>query len=106
MDFLTVLEAYLGFDPTEREYREHFGATPDVTSATWAWSVITELLPAKAQPFHLLWLFYWWKSNALQGRCCKFLGGIEKIRIDKNTFNKWRDLMEEAVSNLPVVRIT
>jgi hypothetical protein len=41
--------------------------------------------------------FLWWKTNALQGVCAEFLG------VDKDTFIKWRDMMEVAVSNLPVV---
>jgi hypothetical protein len=99
IDFKHISVAYLGVYPTDRLFREHFGATPAVTAATWEWLVTTESRPAKALPSHLLWLFYWWKSNALQGPCCQFLGGI-----DKSTFIKWRDLMEVAVSNLPAVR--
>jgi hypothetical protein len=79
-------------------FREHFGVTPDVAGSTWEWLVVKDLLPPKALPCHLLWLFDWWKANPLQGPCCKFLG-----HIDKNTFQKWCDLMETAVSNLPVV---
>jgi hypothetical protein len=100
IDFRAVSQLYLVNYPDERLFREHFGATPDVTAGTWEWLVVTKTLPPKARPCHLLWLFYWWKTNPLQGPCCKFLGGI-----DKNTFDKWRDLMEIAVSNLPAVRI-
>jgi hypothetical protein len=99
VDFAIVSRIYLGVVPNERTYREHFGATPAVTAAVWEWLVSEELLPPKVLPRHLLWLFFWWKTNALQAQCCQFLGGI-----DKNTFIKWRDMMEFAVSNLPVVR--
>jgi hypothetical protein len=81
-------------------FKEHFGATPDVAGSTWEWLVVSNMLSPKALLCHLLWLFYWWEANPLQGPCCGFLG-----RIDKNTFQKWRDLMETAISNLPVVRI-
>jgi hypothetical protein len=98
IDFRAVTQLYKRVYPTVRLFREHFGATPDVACSTWEWLVVSDLLPPKALPCHLLWLFYWWKSNPLQGPCCEFLGGI-----DKNTFIKWHDLMEVAVSNLPVV---
>jgi hypothetical protein len=98
IDFRAVSQLYIRNYPTERLFQEHFGATPDVADSTWEWLVVSDLLPPKALPCHLLWLFYWWKANPLQGPCCEFLG-----HIDKNTFNKWRDLMEIAISNLPVV---
>ena len=98
IDFRMVAATYLGQYPSARSFREHFGATHEVAAATWEWLDNTGTVPAKAKPCHLLWLFYWWKSNALQDPCCRFLGGI-----DKNTFIKWRDRMEEVVSNLPVV---
>jgi hypothetical protein len=98
VDFALVSRIYFSAVPNERTFREHFGATPAVTAAVWEWLESEGLVPTKALPRHLLWLFFWWKSNALQARCCQFLGGI-----DKNTFIKWRDAMEEAVSNLPVV---
>jgi hypothetical protein len=98
VNFLLVSRIYLGVVPNERTYREHFGVTASVTSAVWEWLETHKLVPPGAQARHLLWLFYWWKTNTLQARCCQFLGGI-----DKNTFIKWRDLMEVAVSNLPVV---
>lgn len=99
VDFKAVAKLYLENYPSDRLFREHFGATPNVAARTWEWLVVTALLPTKAKPCHLLWLFYWWKTNALQGVCCAFLGNI-----DKNTFIKWRDRMEEAVSNIESVR--
>jgi hypothetical protein len=96
--FLLLSKTYLGVVPNEQHFREHFGATPAVAEAVWEWLDTTDSLPAKAEPIHLLWLLFWWKSVALLGCCTQFLGGI-----NKNTFIKWRDLMEEAVSNLPVV---
>jgi hypothetical protein len=95
IDFRAVSQLYLRNFPTVCLFKEHFGATPDVAGSTWEWLVV----PPKAMPCQLLWLFYWWKANPLQGPCCKFLGGI-----DKNTLQKWRDIMETAISNLPVVR--
>jgi hypothetical protein len=98
IDFRAVAQLYLRSYPTVCMFREHFGATPAVAYSTWDWLVVSEMIPPKVLPCHLLWLFYWWKANPLQGPICKFLGGVSP-----NTFQKWRDLMEEAVSNLPVV---
>jgi hypothetical protein len=98
INFYVEASVYLGGGSlNDRSFEEHFGATPDVASSMWEWLVVHDMIPDKARPCHLLWLFYWWKSNALQDVCAKFL------HCDKNTFQIWRDLMEIAVSNLPVV---
>ena len=83
---------------TLRDFREHFGVGPDVASATWQWLCAADVLPPKAKPIYLLWLFYWWKVYPTQGVIEKFL------HVDKNTFNKWRDAMMVAVASLQVVR--
>jgi hypothetical protein len=84
IDFRAVAQQYLRSYPTVRMFREHFGATPAVAYSTWDWLVVSEKLPPKALPCHLLWLFYWWKVNPLQGPICEFLGGVSP-----NTFQKW-----------------
>jgi hypothetical protein len=93
VNFLFVLRIYLGVIPNERTYREHFGTMASVTTAMWEWLESHELVPPLDICFGSSR-----KTNALQARCCQFIGGI-----DKNTFIKWCDLMEDAVSNLPVV---
>jgi hypothetical protein len=75
VNFLLVSRIYLGIIPNEQE---HFGAAASVTTAMWEWLETCKLVPPGAQELHLLLLFYWWKTNALQAQCCQFLGGIEK----------------------------
>lgn len=58
IDFLAVSAYYLGSYPSERLFREHFGATAAVTAEVWQWLVTTETLPLRALPTHLLWLFF------------------------------------------------
>ena len=98
INYLKVAEQYLGQNPSLRDYKEHFGSLPSVATATWEWLVVTETVPQKAKPHHLLWLFLWFCTGVLEGPCSRFL------KVDQKTFRKWRDLMEIAVSNLPVVR--
>jgi hypothetical protein len=45
IDFRAVSQLYLGNYPTVRLFKEHFGATPEVTSGTWEWLVVTDTLP-------------------------------------------------------------
>jgi hypothetical protein len=36
-------------------FKEHFLATPEVTSSTWEWLIVSDVLLPKAQLCHLLW---------------------------------------------------
>jgi hypothetical protein len=63
VDFALVSRIYCSTVPNEQTFREHFSTMPAVTAAVWEWLELEGLVLTKAL---LLWLFFWWKSNALQ----------------------------------------
>ena len=82
----------------EREFRDLFGESPHTVSVVWRMMEHNQLLPWGAKPVHLLWLLHWYKEYPRQTKMCKF------CRCSPNTWIKWRDMMEDAVGFVDVVR--
>ena len=82
----------------EREFRDIFGESPHTLAVVWRMLEHNDLLPFGCQPVHLLWLMHWYKEYPRQTKMCKFCGCCP------NTWIKWRDMMEDALGYLDVVR--
>ena len=98
-DFVMEAEVFLGLQiNSEREFRDLFGEDPTTLAVCWQLLRREGLLPWGCKPVHLLWLMHWYKEYPRQTKMCKFCGCCP------NTWIKWRDMMEDALGYLDVVR--
>jgi hypothetical protein len=82
-----------------RQFRSLFGCMPKVCSLIWASLGRRQLLPAKANPKHLLWMLFFLKVYATENVTSRF------FVCDEKTLRKWVWKLIAAVSRLDVVRI-
>lgn len=80
-----------------RKFRSLFGMSCKVVTKTWNSLQLQNLLPAKADPKHLLWMCAFLKSYDSENVYAT------RFKVDEKTFRKWVWIMLEAVSKLEVV---
>jgi hypothetical protein len=80
-----------------RKFRSHFGISVKVATKTWNSLQLQNLLPAKADPKHLLWMCAFLKSYSSENVYAA------RYKVDEKTFRKWVWTMVAAVAKLEVV---
>jgi hypothetical protein len=78
----------IGSDVVEyRNFREFFGASPEVVRILWNLLDKHDLLPEKCKFKHLLWALFF-KVYPKQGPACSVVGGSNGA-VDPKTLRKW-----------------
>ena len=83
----------------ERTFRAHFVFSSLCVAVTWNLLIRQELLPHRAQPWHLLWFLFFVKEYPNKEV------GATACHCDRNTFEKWWKAIGKAVASLDVVSI-
>jgi hypothetical protein len=100
IDFSLVSRLYLR-NPCDRRFKEHFGHSARTVGAVWwfLWNDENQYLRRLgAKPMHLLWWYHWVTVYNTEGVCAEF------CKTNRTTFRSWVEVIEEAISQLDVIR--
>ena len=82
---------------TKIKFKLWFGVSVECATTAWNSSMERDLLKPGTRPKHLLWTLFWLKHYQVNDIICDIMTCSEK------TFIKYRDIVLEAIKELPVV---